>query len=34
MKDDILDIVSFLGYRGVPSKETLSSNEVILRQLL
>lgn len=31
MKDDILDILSFLGYRGVPSKETLSSKEAILR---
>ena len=31
MKDDILNILSFLGYRGVPSKETLSSKEAILR---
>ena len=31
MKDNILDILSFVGYRGVPTKETLSSKEAILR---
>ncbi|XP_044170891.1 uncharacterized protein LOC114949567 [Acropora millepora] len=31
MKDSILDILSFVGYRGVPRKETLSSKEAILR---
>ena len=29
MKDSILDILSFVGYRGGPTKETLSSNEAI-----
>ncbi|XP_044175527.1 G2/M phase-specific E3 ubiquitin-protein ligase-like [Acropora millepora] len=31
MKDSIPDILSFVGYRGVPRKETLSSKEAILR---
>lgn len=31
MKDDILDILLFLGYRGVLLKEILSFKEVILR---
>ena len=33
MKDNILDILSFVGYRGVPTKETLSSKEAILRKI-
>lgn len=34
MKDDILYVLSFIGYRGVPSKETLSSKEAMLRPIV
>lgn len=34
MKDDILDILSFVGYRGGSSKETMSSKESISRPIV